>query len=81
MMELESRKIAFVQEFLRVENEEIVRGLEILLKRKKAELFEKNLKPMSLEEFNQEIDESMEDSRKEDIISSNDLKSKIEKWN
>lgn len=80
-MELESRKIAFVQEFLRVENEEIVRGLEILLKQKKAELFEKNLKPKSLEEFNHEIDESMEDSRNGDIISSNELKSKIEKWN
>lgn len=80
-MELEARKIAFVQEFLRIENEEIVKGLENLLQKKKAELFENSLKPKSIEEFNKEIDNSMDDSRKGNIISSNELKSKIEKWN
>lgn len=52
MTELESCKIAFVQEFLRIENEEIVRGLENLLKKKKAVLFQQNVKPKSIEVFN-----------------------------
>lgn len=62
-MDLETRKISFVQEFLRLQNEEIVSGLEKLLRKRKAELVEKNLKPMSKEQYQSEIDEAMEDSK------------------
>ena len=44
-MKLEVRKIAFVQEFLRLQNEEIVIGLEKLLHKRKAELIEEEMKP------------------------------------
>jgi hypothetical protein len=47
-MNLEARKISFVQEFLRLQNEEIVIGLEKLLHKRKAELIENDMKPMSL---------------------------------
>jgi hypothetical protein len=40
-MDLQTRKIIFVQEFLRLQNEEIIHGLEKLLRKKKAEQFEK----------------------------------------
>lgn len=79
-MDLEARKISFVQEFLRLQNEEIVSGLESLLRKKKAELIENNLKPMSLEQFNSEIDEAMEDSAQGRMIKATDLKAKIQKW-
>jgi len=42
-MDLETRKITFVQEFLRLQNEEIVSGLEDLLRRKMAEQYEQKL--------------------------------------
>jgi hypothetical protein len=58
-MDLQTRKITFVQEFLRLQNEEIVSGLEDLLRKKKIELFEKKLTPMHIEQFNQEIDQSI----------------------
>ena len=48
-MNLEARKISFVQEFLKLQNEEIIDGLEKFLRKQKAELLESNLKPMSLE--------------------------------
>lgn len=79
-MDLETRKISFVQEFLRLQNEEIVSGLEKLLRKKKAELIEKNLKPMSLDQYNAEIDQAMEDSKKGRMIKASDLKEKIQKW-
>lgn len=79
-MDLETRKIAFVQEFLRLQNEEIVSGLENLLRKRKAELLEKNQKPMSLSQYNAEIDQAMEDSKNGRMIKAEDLKAKIQKW-
>jgi hypothetical protein len=80
-MDLEARKISFVQEFLRLQNEEIVSGLEKLLRKRKAELIEKTFKPMSKEEYNAEIDQAMEDSKNGRMVKAIDLKAKIQKWN
>ena len=79
-MDLEARKISFVQEFLRLQNEEIVSRLEKLLRKRKAELAEKNLKPMTMEQYNAEIDQAMEDSKNGRMIKATDLKAKIQKW-
>ena len=79
-MDLEARKITFVQEFLRLQNEDIVIGLEKLLRKRKTELIEKNFKPMSMKQYNSEIDQAMEDSKNGRIIKATDLKAKIQKW-
>lgn len=80
-MDLEARKISFVQEFLRLQSEEIVTGLEKLMRKRKAELIEKSFKPMSMEQYNTEIDQAMEDSKNGKILKATDLKAKIQKWN
>ena len=80
-MDLEARKITFVQEFLRLENEEIISVLENLLHKRKAELIEKNLRPMSMEQYNVEIDQAMDDSKNARMIKATDLKTKVQKWN
>ncbi|MGB0880875.1 MAG: hypothetical protein ACPGTO_09950 [Polaribacter sp.] len=80
-MELEARKIEFVQEFLRLQNEEIVSGLEKLLRKRKVQLIEKNLRPMTMKQYNAEIDQAMDDSKNGRMTEVNDLKAKIEKWN
>ena len=79
-MDLEARKISFVQEFLRLQNEEIVSGLEKLLRKRKAELTERNFKPMTMEPYNAEMDQAMEDSKNVRMIKATDLKAKIRKW-
>lgn len=79
-MNLETRKISFVQEFLRLQNEEIVSGLEKMLRNRKAELIENNLKPMSMQQFNDEIDQALNDSKNGQIIKATDLKIKVQKW-
>ena len=79
-MDLEARKINFVQEFLRIENEKIINGLEKLLRKSKSELFEENLSPMSLEQFHAEIDKALDDSENDRMIKASDLKAKVEKW-
>lgn len=77
-MDLQSRKIAFVQEFLKIQNEDIIDKLEKLLKQEEKAV--KRMVPMSEEEFNKRIDTSMEDSKHNRLIESNELQSKIEKW-
>lgn len=80
-MDLEARKISFVQEFLRLQNEEIVSGLEKLLRKRKIELIEQNFKPMTMEQYNAEIDQALDDSKNGRMIKASDLKAKIQKWN
>lgn len=79
-MDLEARKISFVIEFLKLQNEEIISGLENLLRKRKAELIEENLSPMTIEQYNEEIDKALEDSKNGRMIKATDLKTKIQKW-
>jgi len=79
-MNLEARKISLVQEFLRIDNEKIISALENLLHKSKSENFDQNLKPMSFDQFNSEIDKAIDDEKNERLINVNDLKNKIQKW-
>ena len=76
-MDLQSRKIEFMQEFLKIQSEEVISRLENILRKEK----QKNFNPMSVEEFNLRIDKSMEDSKNGKLIEASELKAKMEKWN
>lgn len=80
-MNLEARKISLVQEFLRIDNEKIISALENLLHKSKSESVDANLKPMSLSQLNIEIDKAIDDENNDRLISAEDLKNKIQKWN
>lgn len=80
-MNLETRKISFIQEFLRLQNEEIVSELEEFLHQRKAELIDEDFKPMTMEQYDAEIDQAMEDSKNGRMIKATELKVKIQKWN
>jgi hypothetical protein len=47
---------------------------------KKKELIENNHQPMSLDQYNAEIDQTMKDSENGRMIKATDLKIKIQKW-
>jgi hypothetical protein len=79
-MDLQTRKIAFVQEFLSIQNEEIVSRLEKLLKKEKIEIKDKPFKPMSVAELNRRIDQSEQDSINGRLTESKDLLKEIKKW-
>jgi len=79
-MDLEARKILFVQEFLRIKNEDLIKGLENFLRKGKTEILDKEFKPMSLEQLHEDIDQSLIDSKKGNLIKATDLKAKIDQW-
>jgi len=77
-MNIESRKLLLIQELLQIKNEEIIIGLEKTLKQWRSKQHEKELKPMSQEQFNKEIDQAMTDSREDNVIKATELR---KKWN
>ena len=79
-MDLQTRKLSFIQEFIRNQNEDIIIGLEKMLKKQKAEFYEKSLEPMSMEQFNTDIDQSLADSANDRVTNARDLKEEIKKW-
>ncbi|WP_035647031.1 hypothetical protein [Flavobacterium sp. ASV13] len=60
-MDLQTRKIEFVQEFLKIQSEELISQLENLLKNKSNSDDNDFFNPMSIEEFNNRIDQSEDD--------------------
>ncbi|MEX0811228.1 MAG: hypothetical protein WD048_03360 [Chitinophagales bacterium] len=78
-MDLSSRKIEFIKEFLKLQSEDSIYHFEQLLKKEldnNGDLIE----PMSLDSLNDRIDQSMEDSYKGKHTEAKDLISEIKKW-
>lgn len=79
-MDLQTRKISFVQEFLSIQSEEVISRLEKHLKKEKIINIDKEFSPMTMEEFESRIDQSMEDSKNGRVIEANQLLEDLKKW-
>lgn len=77
-MDLDTRKVIFIRDFLKLESEKAISQFEKLLKKEIKEDLE--LKPMSIAEFHKRIDDSLDDSKNERITDVDELISEIEKW-
>lgn len=79
-MDLQTRKISFVQEFLSIQNEEVISRLENFLKKEKKINIDKEFSPMAIAELNRRIDQSEQDSINGRLTEMNDFLAEIEKW-
>ena len=77
-MNLEARKIEFVQEFLKLQSEDVISRLEKTLRKEKNISEQKIFKPMSQTELNKRIDQSESDFRNNRFKSSSELLAKYE---
>jgi hypothetical protein len=77
-MDLDTRKIIFIKDFLKLESEKAISQFEKLLQKETRMNSEFN--PMSIIDFQQRIDKSLKDSKNGRLTESNDLISEIEKW-
>jgi len=75
-MNLEARKIEFIQEFLKVQSEDVINRLEKLLKKENSTSDEKVFSPMTVEELNKRIDKSESDFRNNRFKTSSELLAK-----
>lgn len=76
-MDLQSRIIEFVQEFLKLQSEEVISQLEKLL-RKETKKIQPDLIPMTVDEYKELINKSIEDSKNGRLTKADDLLSEIE---
>jgi len=79
-MDIQTRKINFVQEFLRLKNIKLIEKLEKILLEDKAKDYEANLKPLSIDNFNKMIDKSIEDAKQGNVVNARELKESVKKW-
>ena len=79
-MNIEARKLELIEEFLRISDESIIEKLEVLIRVEKRKLYEQELKPMSVNEFHDMIDQAKLDKEDGRVISHKDLKKRVKTW-
>ena len=79
-MDLQTRKIQFIQEILRLKNQEILDKLEKILHTERKKAAEKEITPMTPEEFNALIDEAEKDSENNRLYHTREILNDIDTW-
>ena len=79
-MDIQARKIHFIQEFLRIADEDLVTKLEKLLLIEGKKKLENKLSPMTLKEFNEIIDKSEDDFKNGTVTEARKLLNQIDTW-
>jgi len=80
-MDIQTRKINFIQKFLNLQNEELIAVFEKLIEERSAKKRDTPVPvPMSIEEFDNRIKQSLLDSENHKLTEANDLLAEIEKW-
>jgi len=79
-MNIETRKLNLVQEFLRVSDEEVIAKLEQVLRDERNKKLSKELSPMTMEEFYGMIDKAEGDIKAGRVSEARELLKKVDKW-
>ena len=74
-MDIQTRKIEFIQAFLKLQSENVIARFEEMLKMENEEF-----QPMTIQEFNKRIDKSLEDSENDRVIEATELLNEIKEW-
>lgn len=77
-MDLQTRKIAFVQDFLKLESEKVIVQFEKLLQKQINS--SATLEPLSVADFKKRIHQSVSDSNEGKLTSSEDFLEEIAEW-
>ena len=80
MLNLEHRKLNFIESFLRINDVEIIDKLEKVIQLDLKKDKQEDLKPMSLESFHEMIDESVEQHKNGEVYSSEEIREHIKSW-
>ncbi len=79
-MDLQTRKIQFIQEVLRLKNERIIKKLEKILHQEKKIGAEKEYSQMTMEEYNALIDKAEDDSLNNRLFNAGEILKDIDTW-
>jgi len=79
-MDLQTRKLHFIQEFLRLANDSIIDKFEKMLQQERKKIVEKDMSPMTLAQYEQRIDNAIDDFKNNRITTAKKLKKEISTW-
>ena len=79
-MNLQARKLNLIEGLLGVTDAKILSRVDSFLKTEVAKAREKEIVPMTMKEYHDMIDRSLEDVRNGKIIEHEDLKKEIRTW-
>lgn len=79
-MDLQTRKIQFIQEFLKFADSGIIAKFEKLLKQEKNRLIGEEIKPMTLKEYEKRIEKAFEEVKNKKVKTASNLKKEISQW-
>jgi hypothetical protein len=77
-MDLQTRKIAFIQDFLKLESEKVIVQFEKLLQKQTNP--NSTLEPISIADFQKRINQSVSDSNEGKLTSSEHFLGEIAEW-
>ncbi len=79
-MNIQARKLVLIEEFLGINDETILFKLETIIRQEKKKSLETEMQPMSMNDFQEMIDQSEREIEKGLVVSHEGLKKKIKTW-
>lgn len=79
-MDIQSRKILIVQEILKLQNEDAVKDIALFVEKKKAQVSKNGFEPMSMDQFDNEIEQSLNDIENGRVVEVSQLLKDIKEW-
>lgn len=79
-MDLQTRKLDFIQDFLKYANNSILDKFEVLLKQEREKELEQEIKPMTLKQYEHRINKALKDVEHNRVKSARALKNEIATW-
>ena len=79
-MDLQYRKLSFIQEFIKLTDINLLDKFEKLLQQERKKMYEAELKPMSMKEYERRIDKGIDDYKQNRLTTAKKLKKEIASW-
>lgn len=81
IMNLETKKLEFIEEYIRLNDESIINKLEeVLREEKRKSLKEERVRPLTQAEMDAMLEESEEDIRQGNVLSHESVKQEVLRW-
>ena len=79
-MDPQTRKLHFIQEFLRLADDSIIEKFEKMLQQERKKIVEQDISPMTLAQYEQRIDNASDDLKNNRVTTAKKLKKEIASW-
>ncbi|MCF8373708.1 MAG: hypothetical protein K9H64_18955 [Bacteroidales bacterium] len=79
-MDIQARKLNLIEEFIRITDEKVITKIESFLHTENKGTQNKGFNPMSMEEFHEMIDRSIDDRKNGRVVSHEELLEEIKSW-